>query len=286
MHRPIRIALKAVAIYAAVSLAVGIVMAELTLHPVQRRPPDTARIARLYAQSGAELQAVSIHAADGAELRAWYSVSARDNGKAIILLHGIGDNRGGVAGYGQMFLQQGYRVLLPDSRAHGESGGRLATYGLRESNDVHRWVSWLYDRGASCVDGFGESMGAALVLESMSAEPRFCAVVADSPFSTFRSVAYYREGFFLGVGRLGLEPVVGRTLGLLPTEIALGYARWRYRIDLRRANPLDTVRSSSIPVLLIHGEDDINILPRHSRILVRADPAHAQLWLVPRAQHG
>ena len=104
------------------SLAVGIVMAELTLHPVQRRPPDTARIARVYAQSGADLQAVSIHAADGAELRAWYSVPARDNGKAIILLHGIGDNRGGVAGYGQMFLQQGYRVLLPDSRAHGESG--------------------------------------------------------------------------------------------------------------------------------------------------------------------
>src|SRR5438094_4292843 len=114
MHRPIRIALKAIAIYAVVSLAVGIVMAELTLHPVQRRPPDTARIARRYAQSGAELQAVSIHAADGAELRAWYSVPARDNGKAIILLHGIGDNRGGVAGYGQMFLQQGYRVLLPD----------------------------------------------------------------------------------------------------------------------------------------------------------------------------
>ena len=70
MHRPIRIALKAIAIYAAVSLAVGIVMAELTLHPVQRRPPDTARIARLYAQSGAELQAISIHAEDGAELRA------------------------------------------------------------------------------------------------------------------------------------------------------------------------------------------------------------------------
>ena len=127
MHRPIRIALKAVAIYVAVSLAVGIVMAELTLHPMQRRPPDTVRIARLYAQSGAELHPVTLHAADGAELRAWYSVPARDNGKAIILLHGIGDNRGGVAGYGQMFLQQGYRVLLPDSRAHGESGGRLAT---------------------------------------------------------------------------------------------------------------------------------------------------------------
>src|SRR5436309_3928336 len=113
MHRPIRIALKAVAIYVAVSLAVGIVMAELTLHPMQRRPPDTACIARLYAQSGAELQAISIHAEDGAELRAWYSVSARDNGKAIILLHGIGDNRGGVAGYGQCFCSRAIAFCCP-----------------------------------------------------------------------------------------------------------------------------------------------------------------------------
>jgi dipeptidyl aminopeptidase/acylaminoacyl peptidase len=288
MPRPVRIVLKAAGIYAAISLVVGVVLAELTLHP-WRRPmtvTDKEKIACVYEQYGAALQPIAIRAADGADLHAWYSVPEHENGKAVILLHGISDSRLGVAGYGQMFLQHGYRILLPDSRAHGESGGDIATYGLRESNDVHRWVSWLYDRGASCVDGFGESMGAALVLESMSAEPRFCAVVADSPFSTFHSIAYDREGFFVGVGRLGLDPVVGRTLGLLPTEIALGYARWRYRIDLRRANPLDAVRSSSIPVLLIHGEDDINILPRHSRILVRANPAHAQLWLVARAQHG
>jgi hypothetical protein len=72
MRRPIRIALKAVAIYADVSLAVGIVMGEQTLHPVQRRPPDRARIAGNYA----EVRPVVLHAADGAELRAWYSVPA------------------------------------------------------------------------------------------------------------------------------------------------------------------------------------------------------------------
>jgi hypothetical protein len=153
MRRPIRIALKAVAIYAAESLTVAIVMAEMTLHPWRRPLPDKdkQRIAHIYAQYSANLQPVIIHAADGAELHAWYSVSIHDNRNAVILLHGIGDNRLGVAGYGQMFLQQGYRILLPDSRAHGESGGPIATYGLRESDDVHRWVSWLYERGAQPV---------------------------------------------------------------------------------------------------------------------------------------
>jgi uncharacterized protein len=288
MARGLRIALKAVVIYVAVSVAVAILMAEMTLHPWRRPLPDKdkERIAHIYAPYSAILQPVIINAADGAELHAWYSVSMHDNGNAVILLHGIGDNRLGVAGYGQVFLQQGYRVLLPDSRAHGESGGSIATYGLLESDDVHRWVSWLYERGATCVDGFGESMGAALVLESMGEEPRFCAIVADSPFSTFRSVAYDREGYFVGVGRLGLEPVVGRTIGLLPAEIALRYVRWRYGVDLSQANPLDALKSSTIPVLLIHGKKDVNILPRHSLILARANPDHTQLWLVPEARHG
>ena len=124
------------------------------------------------------------------------------------------------------------------------------------------------------------------MLESMRSEPRFCAVVADSPFSTFRSVAYDREGYFVGAGRLGLEPLVGRTIGLLPAEMAFTYAKWRYGVDLARANPVDALKSSTAPVLLIHGEADINILPRHSRILARANPAHSQLWLVPGARHG
>jgi dipeptidyl aminopeptidase/acylaminoacyl peptidase len=273
------------ATYVTLSLVAAILMAELTLHPMRLSRRNLSRIAALYAPFGAELQPVVIQAADGADLHAWYSVPEHQNGLAVILLHGIGDNRGGVAGYGQTFLRQGYRVLLPDSRAHGESGGVVATYGLRESDDIHRWVSWLYDKGATCVDGFGESMGAALVLESLRAEPRFCAVVADSAFSDFRSVAYDREGFFVGAGRFGLERIVGRTVGLLPAEMGILYARWRYGVDLRRANPVDAVKSSPVPVLLIHGEQDINILPLHSRLLAQADPVHAQLCLVPGAQH-
>jgi pimeloyl-ACP methyl ester carboxylesterase len=271
--------------YIALSLAFGVLMARLTLSPMRLPLPAKAQIALIYKPYGAELQTVAIQAADGVVLQGWYVVPDHQNGQAVILLHGIADNRGGVVGYGQAFLQQGYRILLPDSRAHGESGGAVATYGLLESDDIHRWVSWLYSKGARCVDGFGESMGAALVLESLRSESEFCAVVADSAFSDFRSVAYDREGYFVGAGRFGMERIVGRTVGLLPAEIGLLYARWRYGVDLRRANPVDAVKSSTVPVLLIHGDEDINILPWHSRALAQADPVYAQLWIVPGAGH-
>jgi len=227
------------------------------------------------------LQEVRISAADGVELRGWY-VHPRDfNGSVVVALHGITDNREGVAGYGKLFLDHGYAVLLPDARAHGESGGRLATYGLKESDDVHRWVDWIYEHDPPrCVYGFGESYGAALLLQSLAAERRYCAVVAESPFSTAREMSYERVS-----GPFHLQPWFGRTLGRPVIASAVFYARVRYGIDLLQPSPLDAVKASRVPILLIHGENDHNISPRHSIILASAAPDHVQLWLVPGAWH-
>jgi pimeloyl-ACP methyl ester carboxylesterase len=38
-------------------------------------------------------------------------------------------------------------------------------------------------------------------------------------------------------------------------------------------------------VLLIHGEEDRSISPRHSQWIANAAPDHVQLWLVPHAGH-
>lgn len=63
------------------------------------------------------------------------------------------------------------------------------------------------------------------------------------------------------------------------------YARVRYGIDLLQPSPLDAVKASRVPILLIHGEKDHNISPRHSVILASAAPDHVRLWLVPGAWH-
>ena len=277
-----RIFLSLLVIYLSVSLIAGIGLAELNLHPPRLHLLPAARlIAATEAKNKTRVEDVNIRALDNATLRGWYARPARDNGNVVVLLHGVADNREGVAGYAQIFLSHGYRVLLPDSRAHGESGGALATYGLLEADDIHRWVTWLYAHDAPhCVFGLGESMGAALLLQSLAAEPRFCAVVAESSFSTFRSEAYDRTGFFIGLG-----PWFGRSLGRLPIEVALLYTWLRYHLDFTHANPQDAVASSRVPVLLIHGMNDRNILPSHSQQLATVGANHAELWLVPHADH-
>src|SRR5947209_8382403 len=102
MRRALRILLRTLIVYAVVSLLGGVVLAELSLHLYHKQLRHERFFAERYARFGARIQPIEIRAADGAVLHAWYSVPANDNGRAIILLHGITDNREGVAGYGEM----------------------------------------------------------------------------------------------------------------------------------------------------------------------------------------
>jgi uncharacterized protein len=270
-------------LYIVTSVAVGIALTEFALH-VHRRPvghrTEFADILR--EQFQAELLNVSINARDDASLRAWYAHPRKDNGSTVILLHGVTDNREGVAGYSRMFLNKGYRVLLPDSRAHGDSGGAIATYGLLERDDVHRWAEWARQQAQSqCIYLFGESMGAAIALQATASDPNLCAVVVESPYSTFREVGFDR---FAQHSHLPLWLV--RPLAEAPLDSALIYARIRYGVDLRQSSPEYCVTSNSVPLLLIAGTADRNIQERHSKELMLVAGSHADFWEVAGADHG
>src|SRR5262249_12275848 len=146
MRKLFKIVLILCSLYLVLSAIAGIGLAEASLRLQHRPLSHRQEAAALVRQEfRAQLQEVSLTAADSAVLKGWY-VRPRDfNGNAVVLAHGLTDNREGVGGYAELFLRQGYAVLLPDARAHGESGGEFATYGLKEADDLHRWVSWLYE---------------------------------------------------------------------------------------------------------------------------------------------
>ncbi|MBZ5658441.1 MAG: alpha/beta fold hydrolase [Acidobacteriia bacterium] len=270
-------------LHAGLCVIAGIFVADGALHPA-RRPLDAEE--RAYAvktaeQAGSELQDVSLMEPDRTDLKGWLIRPVIDNGNAVILLHGLSDNRGGVIGHAELLLAAGYSVLMPDARAHGESGGALATYGLLEREDIHQWVTWLEDRThPQCVFGFGESMGAAQLLQSLAVERRFCAVAVESPFSDFRQIAYDRMGQTFGVG-----PWLGETLLRPIVEIAFLRAEQKYGLRLQQVSPERVLVESQVPVLLIHGANDHNILPRHSERILQARPIDTEIWRVAGADH-
>jgi len=259
---------------------------EAALHP--GRNVEGAHSEELAAAIAASHQATlidaSVTAGDGVLLRGWSIRQVHGNGDVVILLHGQSDNRAGMLGYADLMLRHGYSVLLPDARAHGLSGGDLATYGVNEADDVRRWYYWISKtESPRCIYGLGESMGAAQLLNSLGSERGFCAVVAESSFASFREASYDRLGEKLNAGAWA-----GKTILRPAVEAGLLYAMWKYGVNLEQASPENAVATSRVPVLLIHGLKDTNLPPCNSEMILarsRARGLAAVLWEPAGAGH-
>ncbi len=189
-----------------------------------------------------------------------------------MVLHGIGDSRQGSAGYAPLFLDQGYSVLLPDSRAHGSSGGELVTYGLWEKYDVRDWARWLRQQNCQALYGLGESLGGSVLIQAAALSDDFHALVAESAFADLQAI-----------GESRLQQILPLTPWFVVSN-SMTFAKYRYGLDLRQVSPIESMRRTATPILLIHGLADSRTPYWHSQALARAG-ARSVLWLVPNAEH-
>lgn len=176
-------------------------------------------------------------------------------------------------GYALLFLRNGYSVLVPNGRGHGDSQGYV-TYGVLEAHDTVRWLEWLKGQGVNAAFGFGESLGGSVLIESLAQGADFRALVAECPYSSFEAVAEERVA----------QHVPSAVAVVLVKEGVL-YTRLRYGVELGDARPDVAIRCARVPILLIHGLADDETLPKNSERLLRANPRAVQLWLVPAAKH-
>src|SRR5208282_2048236 len=124
----------------------------------------------------------------------------------------------------------------------------------------------------------GESMGAAISLQSAAVDPRVAGVVAEAGFANLREVTYDYAG-------LEISPLIGETLFRPATITALSAAEREGGFDADDVSPEKAVAARAFPVLLICDESDRRIPCRHSRRIYNAAIGPKQLWAVPGAGH-
>jgi pimeloyl-ACP methyl ester carboxylesterase len=256
------------------NVLVVVLLTEGAMHPFRvRHNQDVALPAHNIEQStGSSGRLVSITASDGTVLKAWWFLPHAGATRAVIVCHGVGDSAMGSIGFAPLFLRSGYAVLVPESRGHGASGG-FVTFGVRESADMVQWLQWIKFQGPSTFYGLGESLGGAILLQSLARGADFRALVAESSYASFQEVAEDRVG-----------KVIGRIFAPILVREAMLYARLRYHVDLWDADSASAAAHSKVPILLIHGLADDETPPKHSQEIAKANPA-IQLWLVPGAVH-
>ncbi len=197
--------------------------------------------------------------------------------------HGIGWSWMSMARYMEIFRSRGWTVVALDSRGHGGSGGGPPSYGIREKEDLKALADWAASRfahGAGFV-AFGESMGAATVLQYAPLDLRLDAVIADCPYSS--ALAEMRHRLARALVPPGLRGLVLRAADAI--------CRRLHGFSLAEADSTRAILRTGVPIMLIHGLEDDYVPWRMSVIMAetrrRALPdAATELLLVPGAAHG
>jgi len=220
-----------------------------------------------------------VTALDGAELRGWKVRPENPNGSWVLLFHGVADNRVGTIGQSEILLRAGYSVVMMDQRAHGESGGLMATYGWLERNDTRVVVDALMaSEHPAHIFALGESMGAGIALQSAGIDPRIEAVVAEAPFASLREASYDYAG-------LQKYPLLGKTLFAPGAWVMLYRGGKLAGFPAAGVSPEQAVAARNFPLLLVCDEADTTLPCRHAQRIYAAARGRKSLWMVPDAFH-
>ena len=204
----------------------------------------------------------------GLTLRGWSCTAVGERHGSVVYLHGVADNRSSAVGVIEHLTPRGFDVIAYDSRAHGQSEGTSCTYGFYEKQDLARVIDSLPPGPVVLI---GSSLGAAVALQTAVGNDRVTGVVAAEAFSDLRTIATQRAP---------------RVLPGLLIRRAFKIADEQGRFDVASVSPVDAAASLRIPVLLIHGADDVETRPEHSKHILSALAGPKQLLLVPGAGHN
>ena len=221
---------------------------------------------------------VAVRSEDGLLLRGRLYLRGGRNALVDLCFHGwratgVRDFSGGA----RFLMDRGHNVLLADQRAQGASRGRTITFGVRESRDCLRWLSFVRGRGElqGPVTLYGVSMGASTVLlaSALDLPDQVRHIVADSPYSSPEAIL---EKVSRDMGLPG-KPA----LALLKGGAAL-FGGFRFS----GVNCAEAVKRAKVPILLIHGEEDRFVPLEMSREIAAANPEMVKLLTFPGAGHG
>ena len=247
-------------------------------HEIKRRRLHEKRLAILEKY---EHQTFMIESSkNGYSIEVLHAKSSMKSNDVIVLVHGIRGNYYDLLSVAFKYLDDGCNVILYNQRQSGLTGGDNSTFGLYERFDLEEVATIakrLYKNGKVGVHGF--SMGAATAIMQSELNEHSNLVdfyILDAPFHTMTSAI-----------DLNVEHDEKNRIPKWYVKFAGDlFLRLKEQVTYKDIVPLDAIKHTTKPVLLIHGEKDTVTMPDGSRALYDAiSHDEKRLEIFPDQEH-
>ncbi len=195
----------------------------------------------------------------------------------VVILHGQGGNIEDVYDIAFSYAKEGYNILLPNLRAHGESEGSYYGMGWLDRLDVINWIDVILEEHASAdvlIHGVGLGADTALMLSGEPLKDSIKAIIAEGAYTTAWEAVKkeYKE-------RHPDWPVFPIMHMLNPVaKVWGGYS-------LKEADAVSQVANAKIPVLLIRGGNDTYADEEMAKELDAAIASEHELYTIATGTH-
>ncbi|SES67864.1 hypothetical protein SAMN05421676_101152 [Salinibacillus kushneri] len=213
---------------------------------------------------------------DDLRLKADFLENEQSTGKAVILAHGYRGHKEQMDDYVKFYYDQGFDILMPDARGHGESEGDYIGYGWHDRKDYLGWIDILIEqKDAEQIFLHGNSMGAATVLMTSGEElpQEVKGIIADSGYTSVKEELTHQLKYLYGVPSF---PLLDMTSML--TKIRAGYT-------FEEGSAIEQVKKNTKPLFIIHGAIDELVPTDMAHDLYEAAGGEKEIWIVPDAGH-
>lgn len=217
--------------------------------------PDRIQYSRP-ADFGLGFRDVALAARDGSRLHGWWLPAQGQPAKGVVVhLHGNAANISNHLPFVAWLPPAGYHVLTIDYRGYGDSQGVPSLDGLVED----ALAALTYAAAQPESEGLpiyviGQSLGGATAIRALAqtfpAHARVCALVADSAFAGYRQIAQEasrQSAWLSGLASLG-----------------------KYDLPGAEQDPERAIGRIGVPVLLLHGKNDVVVPFHHAGQLLAA----------------